>query len=144
MPSSPLLERWQWQGVGYMSSLPCFVANVLILTESIRACDPGQTGLASRQQRPAHPPYTQAQVQAEPKTKFLTGLSQTQAGAPCGVLWQDSIVWSKLKCKTYLSRRHGSWEPRGRAWATVSPSSLTLGMLQGAIYTFLFKGLLFG
>lgn len=34
--------------------------------------------------------------------------------------------------------------PEEELGATVSPSSLTLGMLQGAIYTFLFKGLLFG
>lgn len=117
-----LLERWQWQGGWLRPPLPCFVANVLTLTESIRACDPGQTGLASRQQRPAHPLLHRPRYRLNQRQSSSQGPSQTQAGAPCGVQIH-STFWANWSAKHTWAGDTDLESPDEELGATVSPSS---------------------
>ena len=108
-----------WRGgsgrEGTATSSFALVANVLALSEPIRACDPGQTGLASRQRWPAHPPCTQAQVQAEPKTKLLTGTFPDPGRCPLWSAVTRQYCLSKLTCQTYLSRRRWPWRAQRKS-----------------------------
>lgn len=107
--------------------LPCFVANVLTLTESIRACDPGHSYFKAAATA-AHFSYTQAQVQAGPKTKFLTGILFLDPAGALVECCDKTVLSEQTEVQNIPEQGDTDLEsPDEELGATVSPSSLTLG-----------------